>query len=149
MIRSLGRRAAATVELAVAFPAVVVLLGNIADGALMLRAHGQLAGGVANAASYAARIGGGVATGTLQTIATNSSLLTGASASVSAVACHCPSGNPRALGAAVACGSACPDSSAAAKYVTISATYNHTPAFPSVIGASARVLSHNAVVMLK
>jgi hypothetical protein len=145
----LGRRAAATVELAVAFPAVVLLLGNIADGTLMLRRHAQLAGGVANAASYAARIGGDVAVGTLQSIATSSSWLTGASASVSAVACHCPAGTPRVLGAAVACGAACADGTTAAKYVTISGSYNHSPLFPSVIGAGARTLAHSATVMLK
>jgi hypothetical protein len=148
-MRAFGRRAAASVELAVAFPAILVLLGNIADGALMLRRHGQLAGGVANAAAYAARIGGDVVPATLQSIATSSSWLTGATASVSAVACHCPSGTPRSLGTAVACGAACADGSTAAKYVSISATYSHTPMFPNVIGAGARTLSHSAIVMLK
>lgn len=149
LMARLGRRAAATVELAVAFPAVVLLLGNIADGALMLRRQAQLAGGVGNAASYAARIGGGVAPATLQSIATGSSWLAGASATVSAVACHCPAGNPRTLGAAVTCGAACADGSSAARYVAISATYNHAPLFPSVIGAGARTLTHSATVMLK
>ena len=149
LLAPLGRRAAATVELAVAFPAVLVLLGNIADGALMLRRHAQLASGVGNAASYAARIGGGVSTATLRTIATNSSWLAGANATVSVVACHCPTGTPRVLGAAVACGAACADGTTAAKYVAISATYAHTPLFPSVIGAGARTLAHSATVMLK
>ena len=42
-----------------------------------------------------------------------------------------------------------PDGSTAGKYVTLSATYSHTPLFPSVIGAGARTLAHSATVMLK
>jgi Flp pilus assembly protein TadG len=145
----LGRRGAAAVELAIAVPIVAILLGNLVDYGLMLRRHAQLAAGVGNAASFAARTGASVSTETLRTITTSSSWLTGASATATAPACHCPTGMPRALGAAVACTATCADSAVAQRYITITGTYAYTPTFPQVMGASARTLTHRATVVVR
>jgi len=149
MTVALGRRGAAAVELAIAFPIVLVLLGNVADYGLMLRRHAQLTAGVGNAAGYASRVGAEVAAATLQSIATRSSWLAGATASVSAVSCHCPAGTPRTLGAAVACTATCPDGAVAQRYLTVTGTYSYSPLFPEVIGPAARTLTHSATVMVR
>ncbi len=145
----LGRRAAAAVEVAVTFPIVLVLFGNLVDYGLMLRRHAQLAAGVGNAAGYASQVGADAAAATLQSIATTSSWLAGATASASAVACHCPTGTPRALGAAVVCTTTCPDGAVAQRYLTVTGTYSYVPLFPQVIGAAARTLTHSATVMVR
>lgn len=149
MAMRIGRRGAAAVELAVAFPLVLVLLGNLVDYGLMLRRHTQLATGVANAASYASRTGADVATGTLQSITTSSSWLTGATASATAATCRCPSGTPTTLGAEVACSVTCASGGTAQKYLTVTGTYPYVPTFPYVVGAGTRTLTHSATVMVR
>ncbi len=144
----LGRRGAAAVELAVALPVAAVLLGNIVDYGTMLRRHAQLAAGVANAASFAARTGADVSTATLIGITSSSSWLAGASASASAAACHCPSGTPVVLGAAVACTATCLDGGVAQRYVTITGSYPFVPSFPLTAGG-ARTLTHSATVVVR
>jgi Flp pilus assembly protein TadG len=148
-LRPLGSRGAAAVELAVAFPVVLVLLGNIVDYGVMIRRHAQLAAGVANAGAYASRTGSGVALATLQTITTSTSGLSGATASATAAACYCPTGTPRALGTAVACTATCADGSTASKYLTVSGRYAYSPYFPHVMGPTARTLTHSATVMVQ
>lgn len=145
----LGRRGAAAVELAVALPVTAVLLGNLVDYGIMLRRHAQLAAGVANAASYAARSGAAVSAETLMGVAVSSSVLAGATASASAASCHCPTGTPRTLGAAVACTATCTDGGVAQRYVTITGSYTYTPSFPLVVTGGARTLSHSATVMVR
>jgi len=149
MTGALGRRGAAAVEVAIAFPIVLILLGNVVDYGLMLRRHAQLAAGVGNAAGYASRVGAAVATSTLESIATSSSWLAGATASASAVSCHCPAGTPRTLGAAVVCTVTCPGGAVAQRYLTVSGTYSYSPLFPDVIGPAARTLTHSATVMVR
>jgi Flp pilus assembly protein TadG len=145
----LGRRGAAAVEVAVTFPIVLILLGNVVDYGLMLRRHAQLAAGVGNAAGYASDIGATVPLGTLQTITTTSSWLAGATAVATPATCHCPTGTPRTLGAAVACTATCSDGAVAQRYLTVNGTYTYTPLFPSVIGSAPRVLTHSATVMVR
>jgi Flp pilus assembly protein TadG len=145
----LGRRAAAAVEVAVAFPIVVILFGNLVDYGLMLRRHAQLAAGVGNAAGYASEIGASVSTTTLQSITTASSWLAGATAAATAATCHCPSGSPRTLGPALVCTATCPDGAVAQRYLTVTGTYTYTPLFPQVIGVAPRTLTHSATVMVR
>jgi Flp pilus assembly protein TadG len=145
----LGRRGAAAVELAVAFPIVLILFGNLVDYGLMLRRHAQLAAGVGNAAGYASEVGAGVALATLQSIATSSSWLSGVSAVATPEACHCPSGTPRVLGPVLQCTATCPDGAIAQRYLTVTGTYTYTPLFPQVIGSAPRVLTHSATVMVR
>lgn len=145
----LGARGAAAVELAVAFPVVLVLLGNVVDYGVMVRRHAQLVAGVANAGAYAGKAGAAVAPDTLRAIVTASSGLSGATATASAAACYCPSGTPLALGAAVACTVTCGDGGLAAKYLTVTGSYAYSPLFPHVIGPAARTLSHSAKVMVR
>ncbi len=145
----LGRRGAAAVELAIALPLTAVMLGNLVDYGMMLRRHAQLAAGVANAASYAARSGAGVSTATLSGIATSSSWLTGATASATAATCHCPSGTPRALGTAVVCTATCADGGTAQRYMTVTGSYSFVPSFPLVSAAGPRTLSHSATVVVR
>jgi len=145
----LGRRAAAAVEVAVAFPIVIILFGNLVDYGLMLRRHAQLAAGVGNAAGYASEIGASVPTATLQSITTASSWLAGANAIATAATCHCPSGTPRTLGPALVCTATCPDGAVAQRYLTVTGSYTYTPLFPQVIGATPRTLTHAATVMVR
>ncbi len=147
--RSAGQRGAAAVELALAFPVVLILLGNIVDFGLVLRHHAQLAAGVANAGLYASKAGAGVSADALRGVATASSGLSGATATVSAAACYCPAGTPRTLGAAMACTATCSDGAVASKYLTISGSYAYSPLFPAVSGPGLRVLSYVATVMVR
>ncbi len=150
-LRRLGaeRRGVAALELAIAFPVVLLVFGNIVDYGLMMRQHAQLATGVGNAAGYASLAGMGVSSATLQTVAAASSGLAGVSASATGAACYCPSGTPRKLGAAVACNSTCADGTAAAAYVTITASYIYTPFFPGLNGMSQQTLTHTAAAMVQ
>ena len=145
----LGRRGAAAVELAVALPVTAMLLGNMVDYGIMIRRHAQLAAGVANAASYAARSGASVSSTTLTAVTTSSSGLAGATASATAAICFCPSGTPRVLGTAVTCTTICADGGAAQRYVTIIGSYTYTPSFPLVVTGGARTLSHIATVVVR
>lgn len=145
----LGRRGAAAVELAIALPLTAVLLGNLVDYGMMLRRHAQLAAGVANAAGYASRSGADVSTATLSGIATASSWLAGATASATAASCHCPTGTPRALGAAVACTATCADGGVAQRYMTVTGSYGFVPSFPLVSAGGARTLTHSATVVVR
>lgn len=149
MIAGVGRRGAAAVEVAITFPIVLILLGNVVDYGLMLRRHAQLTAGVGNAAGYASRVGATASAATMQSIATSSSWLSSATASASATACHCPAGTPRTLGAPVACTFICTDGAAAQRYLTVTGTYAYTPLFPQVIGPAARTLTHSATVMVR
>jgi Flp pilus assembly protein TadG len=146
---ALGRRGAATVELAVALPLTAVLLGNLIDYGVMLRRHAQLAAGVANAADYAARSGASVSSATLTAVTISSSGLAGATANATAAICHCPSGTPRMLGAAVTCTTTCADGGVAQRYVTIIGSYTYTPSFPLVVTGGARTLNHSATVVVR
>ena len=145
----LGRRGAVALELAVALPVTAVLLGNIVDYGTMLRRHAQLAAGVANAASYAARAGAAVLPATLTGIATASSGLAGATAGASASSCHCPSGAPVVLGAAVACTATCPGGGVAQRYVTVTGSYAYVSSFPLAMTGAARTLTHSATVVVR
>jgi Flp pilus assembly protein TadG len=137
------------VELAIALPLTAVLLGNLVDYGMMLRRHAQLAAGVANAAGYASRSGAGVSTATLSAIVTSSSWLAGVTASATAASCHCPTGSPRALGAAVACTATCADGGTAQRYMTVTGSYSFTPSFPLVSAGGARTLTHSATVVVR
>jgi Flp pilus assembly protein TadG len=144
------RRGGPVVEVALAFPLLLVVVGNLVDYGLMLRRNAQLANGVSNAAQYAALKGAEVSVTTLQSIANSSSWLTGATASATAAACYCPSGSPRiTLGTAVACTATCDSGQVAQKYVTVTASYAFSPTMPGVTGLGARTLTASATVMVR
>ena len=135
--------------MALAFPVLLLLLGNLADYGLMLRRHAQLASGVANAAQYAALTGADVSATTLQTVANASSWLPGTASAALSASCFCPTGSPAVLGTAVACGAPCASGTAPQRYVTVSATYVHTPIMPGPTGLTATTLSSSATVMVR
>ncbi len=144
------RRGWAAAEVALAFPMLLLVLGNLIDYGLMLRRHAQLATGVTNAAQYATLTGATVSAATLQSVASASSWLTGATASASAVACYCPTTSPPALGAAVACTTTCAGSGQLAqKYVTITASYTYSPIMPGPTGLTAKTMTSSATVMVR
>lgn len=147
--RKMGRRGAAAVELALAFPVLALVFGNVVDYGLMLRQRAQLATGLSNAAQYATLTGSGVTTAMMQSITTASSWLTGATASASNSACYCPSGFPVTLGSAVSCTSTCGGGGAPAKYVTITANYTYTPFFPDLSGLTSRTITQTVTVMVR
>lgn len=148
---ALGRDRAgwASLEVALAFPVLLLLLGNLADYGLMLRRHAQLASGVANAAQFAALTGAQVSAGTLQTVAAASSWLPGAASAAVAASCRCPTGTPAMLGATVACDAACSGGTAPQRFVTVSASYVHVPIMPGPTGLTATTLSSSATVMVR
>jgi Flp pilus assembly protein TadG len=144
-----NERGSAAIEVALAFPLLLMVLGNLADYGLMMRRHAQLATGVANAAQYASMSGASASAELLQGIANASSWLPGASASAGAAACYCPSGTPPALGSAVACTTTCGSGQLAQKYVTITASYIYTPMMPGPTGLTATTLTSTAKVMVR
>jgi Flp pilus assembly protein TadG len=144
-----ARRGSAAVEVALGAPVMLLLLGNLADYGLMLRRHAQLASGVANAAQYAAMTGASVSASTLQSVANASSWLPGAASTAVAASCYCPSGTPAALGPTVSCETPCGGGTSPQRYVTVSATYVHTPIMPGPTGLTATTLSSSATVMVR
>jgi len=144
------RRGGPAVEVALAFPMLLMVLGNLVDYGLMLRRNAELANGVSNAAQYASLKGADVAAATLQSIATSSSWLTGATASANAAACYCPTASTRfTLGTAVACTTTCTSGQLAQKYVTVTASYPFVPTMPGVTGLGNRTLTAAATVMVR
>jgi Flp pilus assembly protein TadG len=136
-------------EVALAAPVLLLLLGNLADYGLMLRRHAQLASGVANAAQYAALTGASVSVSTLQAVANASSWLPGATSTAMAANCYCPSGSPATLGPAVSCEAPCSSGTAPQRYVTVSASYVYTPIMPGPTGLTATTLTSSATVMVR
>jgi len=145
----LGRRGGAAVELAFAFPVLMLLFGVVVDYGLMLRREAQLGAGVANAAQFASLSGAEVSSATLQSITQASSWLTGAAATASAATCHCPSGTPRVLGPAVVCTATCTGGATAARYISINGSYVYSPLFPGLDGMKPKTLTHSAAVMVR
>jgi Flp pilus assembly protein TadG len=124
-----GVSGVAALEFALCAPLLLVMLAGLSDLGLAMRSKTRLAGGVANAATYAVLTQGTATSATLAAIVQTASTLSGVQASATAAACFCPSGSPVSL-AVASCGSTCANGATAGSYVNITASYNYTPLMP-------------------
>jgi Flp pilus assembly protein TadG len=138
----------ATVEFAVAVPVVLALMAWIFDFGALQRARVQLINGVANAAQFAILTGSSVTSAALVSVARNTSMLTGATATVAGPGCYCVDYTPTRLVSAT-CGASCSNGVNAAIYVTITGTYTFVPTLPGLSYVVNTTLTAHRSVLLQ
>lgn len=145
----LGRRGTASVEFAIAIPAVLILVGWFYDLSNLLVARIALSNAVDNAAAYALLSGSGTPTSTLQGIVTGTSWLTGATSTATGPACYCPTGSPITGLTSATCGSTCSNGTSAGTYFVITGNYTYVPMLPGLSSMANTALSESASVRVQ
>jgi Flp pilus assembly protein TadG len=146
---ALGRRAVAALEFALSMPVLLLLLAGATDFGFVFYERSALAGAVASAGQYAYLTGTTVTATNVTTLVRSNSGLSSASVSMSSpTACYCVTGATPTK-AAVTCGATCSDGSAAAVYLTVSATYAHQAFLGSFSMLDGRQFTESVTVRMQ
>lgn len=128
-----NRRAVAAVEFGLAVPFLALLFAGTIDFGFANWRLSAMSNAVADGAYYAFLTGPSVSAASVQTMVQNAATVTGVTVpNISAPACYCLSGTsaPATMTSAT-CGSTCTDTTAAGKYISITANYTLTSFFPA------------------
>jgi Flp pilus assembly protein TadG len=160
------RRGIAAVEFALVAPALLLMLGGVADFGLMLLGKGQLANGVAQGVQYALMqgpsvVGAGSATTTVQSVVKSAAARSGVTGTVTVnvtgPACYCVSGQPAALqtpswalsGTSTCTGTCTAPATGPGAFLTITASYAYQPLMPLYSELANTTVSETVTVRLQ
>jgi len=141
-------RGLAAVEFALCFPALLIMLGGLADFSLAFWTKGLLANSVAQGVQYALLTGPQVSPLSVRDIIRQKLGLSTSDVDVSQPSCKCVSGTP-ATARQQTCGLPCLSGGLPGTYMTISARYTYTSLMPLYSKLANPVLTETATVKLK
>lgn len=132
-------RAAAAVEVAIAFPVLFLFFAGMVDLGMANLGRSRLNNAVGAGSHYAFLTGKNVTAANIKTVVENladmrtSSNLPLVTANVTGPSCFCVTGSGGTLAmVATACTALCADSTRPSLYVSINATYPYTPMLPAI-----------------
>lgn len=141
------RRGVVAIEFAFVAPILVLLLGAIADYALLTWSRAELASDVAQGGQFAYDKGRTVTAAQVAQIVQTAGSLSGVTANVSGPACYCVSAGPALT--ISPCTTVCPDGTAQNYYISISANYNFSSMIPIQFMSTSRQLIDTSTVRLQ
>jgi Flp pilus assembly protein TadG len=157
---SVSLRATAALEMALAMPLLLVMIGGAADLGLAQFYRTNLANAVAAGAEYAHFTGTGVTTANIKTVIQDAMYLpagassqltvvfTGTSLGVPAAGWYCITGAGPTVTVSSQ-GSTCSDGSAAGYYLSFQATYTNTGLMSGILPSMNRTISEQVTVRLQ
>lgn len=146
--RRLGSRGVAALEFSLAAPALMLMVGVVADYSLLFWKQGVLASSVAQGAQFAVLKGANVLASDIRIVVQKTLSLPTSAVIVEGPGCYCLVRVPLTASPAT-CGQTCSDGSLPGTYVKVSASYSYTPSLPSTSTLGTTVLSEAAWVRLK